>query len=99
MRKIKPIAAICGKGGVSKTVFSALFARALRSTGVKPFKYDSAFKTTKHFSTNEKKENFILWVSTNFTCIRHYHEIFKVLEAVDIYSIPHPLAAGWLISK
>ena len=36
MGKIKPIFAICGKGGVGKTVFSALFAKALRNAGVKP---------------------------------------------------------------
>jgi len=36
MIKIKPIFAICGKGGVGKTVFSALFARALKTAGVKP---------------------------------------------------------------
>lgn len=36
MGKSKPIFAICGKGGVGKTVFSALFARALRNSGIKP---------------------------------------------------------------
>jgi CO dehydrogenase maturation factor len=36
MIKIKPIFAVCGKGGVGKTVFSALFGRALKTAGVKP---------------------------------------------------------------
>ena len=36
MRENKPIVAICGKGGVGKTVFCALFARALRNSGVQP---------------------------------------------------------------
>ena len=34
-RKEKPIFAVCGKGGVGKTVFSALFARALLEGGSK----------------------------------------------------------------
>jgi CO dehydrogenase maturation factor len=36
MMKNRPIFAICGKGGVGKTVFSALFARSLKTAGVKP---------------------------------------------------------------
>ena len=36
MMKNRPIFAICGKGGVGKTVFSALFARSLKAAGVKP---------------------------------------------------------------
>lgn len=36
MKENKPIVAICGKGGVGKTVFCALFARALRNSGVQP---------------------------------------------------------------
>jgi CO dehydrogenase maturation factor len=36
MRKIKPVMAVCGKGGVGKTVFSALLARALKTAGIKP---------------------------------------------------------------
>jgi CO dehydrogenase maturation factor len=36
MKENKPIVAICGKGGVGKTVFCALFAKALRHSGVQP---------------------------------------------------------------
>ena len=36
MMKNRPIFAICGKGGAGKTVFTALFARALKAAGVRP---------------------------------------------------------------
>lgn len=32
-----PVIAVCGKGGVGKTVFSALLSRILIDTGIKPF--------------------------------------------------------------
>ncbi|MEI6285715.1 MAG: AAA family ATPase [Bacillota bacterium] len=35
-KKTAPIIAVCGKGGVGKTVFSALLARALAAAGVQP---------------------------------------------------------------
>ena len=36
MMKNRPIFAICGKGGVGKTVFTALFARTLKAAGHRP---------------------------------------------------------------
>ena len=35
-KSVAPIIAVCGKGGVGKTVFSALLARALAAAGVQP---------------------------------------------------------------
>lgn len=36
MIKIKPVISVCGKGGVGKTVFSALLSRVLIEEGLKP---------------------------------------------------------------
>jgi len=63
----KPVIAVCGKGGVGKTVFSALFARVLLEQGLKPMLLVDADPVGGLTSAiGEKPENTLAGVRDKF---------------------------------